>query len=110
MSRSLLMRIAMSKMSSVVVPEDSARTSAFCMTGPSAMGSENGIPSSIRSAPAAAMARTSFSVVSMSGSPQVTKGMNALRENTLFMTASESIMDVPPSVSGDGRDVLVPAA
>ena len=73
----------MSKMSSVVTPEDSALTSAPWMTGPSAMGSENGIPSSIRSAPASAMALTRPSVVSMSGSPQVTNGMNALCENTL---------------------------
>ena len=48
------------------------------MTGPSAVGSEKGMPSSMRSAPFAAMARTAAAVVSRSGSPQVMKGMNAL--------------------------------
>ena len=71
-------RSTSSNTASVVAPEARARVSASWMTGPSAMGSEKGMPSSMRSAPACAMASTSCSVVSKSGSPQVTKGTNAL--------------------------------
>ena len=66
-----------SKILSVVVPAESARTFALWITGPSAVGSENGIPSSIRSAPPSAIARTAFAVVSRSGSPQVINATNA---------------------------------
>ena len=47
-----------SKTLSVVVPAVRARRLASWITGPSAVGSEKGMPSSTRSAPAAAMART----------------------------------------------------
>lgn len=92
--------------SSVVTPPDSALTSASCITGPSAIGSENGMPSSTRSAPSSAMATTSSSVVPRSGSPTVTNGMKAFLANT----SRRSVMDVPPPVPGDRRHVLVPAA
>src|SRR5690606_26143711 len=49
------------------------------MVGPSAMGSENGTPSSITSAPAATSACITGTVASSDGSPAVTKGINALR-------------------------------
>src|SRR5215831_6794054 len=49
------------------------------MTGPSAMGSENGTPSSIKSAPALSSAKTSSRVISMPGSPAVMYGMKAFR-------------------------------
>ena len=39
------------------MPRASARSPAFWITGPSAIGSENGTPSSITSAPAFAIAR-----------------------------------------------------
>src|ERR1044071_9076895 len=47
------------------------------MVGPAAGGSENGIPSSIQSAPPAASARMILSVVARSGSPAVIKGISA---------------------------------
>src|SRR5919109_814713 len=47
------------------------------MVGPSAVGSEKGIPSSIQSAPPRSKARRILSVVSRSGSPAVTNGMSA---------------------------------
>src|SRR5437588_6790385 len=53
------------------------------MTGPSAIGSENGKPTSIRSAPAAGSWGSRFVVVAMSGSPAVTNGRKALRPAAL---------------------------
>src|SRR4051794_18782459 len=47
------------------------------------MGSENGTPSSITSAPAFSSARTSCSVHSRSGSPAVIYGMNPFRPSDL---------------------------
>src|SRR5699024_1611031 len=88
-------------------PPESARRFAACMTGPSAVGSENGIPSSISAAPASSMAYTSFSVVSRSGSPQVMKGINA------FFPINAScilLIDILPSVSCNGSAVLVAPA
>ena len=48
------------------------------ITGPSAVGSEKGMPNSIRSAPPFTAARTQAAVVSKFGSPQVMKATNAL--------------------------------
>src|SRR5699024_55613 len=94
-----------SKILSVVTPPDRARTFAAWITGPSAVGSEKGIPSSIRSAPASSMAYTSFSVTSKDGSPQVMKGMNAF--SLLNASAILLLIDILPSVAGDGRTVFV---
>src|SRR5215510_5381748 len=47
------------------------------MTGPSAMGSENGTPSSITSAPALASACMRGTVTEGAGSPAVTYGISA---------------------------------
>ena len=47
------------------------------MTGPSAIGSENGNPISIRFAPASATTGSNSRVKATSGSPTVTNGMNA---------------------------------
>src|SRR5882672_4898369 len=55
----------------------SARSPERWMTGPSAMGSENGTPSSITSAPALASACMSGTVTPGSGSPAVMYGMSA---------------------------------
>src|SRR5690606_4871554 len=49
------------------------------MVGPSAIGSENGTPSSITSAPASTSARITGTSDSSDGSPAVTKGIRALR-------------------------------
>ena len=48
-----------------------ARCEARWITGPSAVGSENGIPSSITSAPLSAVAHIMRNDVSASGSPAV---------------------------------------
>ncbi len=54
------------------MPRASARSDAFWMTGPSAIGSENGTPSSITSAPPSASASRMSTVASANGSPQAT--------------------------------------
>src|SRR5262245_52882862 len=48
------------------------------MTGPSAIGSENGNPTSMTSAPAAGSSASRLAVVPRSGSPAVTNGRKAL--------------------------------
>ena len=65
------------KILSVVTPPFNARRFAPCITGPSAVGSENGIPSSIKSAPFFTASQTAAYVVSKSGSPHVKKAINA---------------------------------
>src|SRR5699024_10327068 len=92
---------------SVVTPPRRARRLASWITGPSAVGSEKGMPSSIRSAPLAAIARTVAAVVSRSGSPQVRKGMKAFPWAKAAWILSY-ILEVLPSIAGDGRAVLVP--
>ena len=56
------------------MPTPSARafSPAFWMTGPSAMGSEKGTPSSMMSAPASTMPCMSAGVMSENGKPAVT--------------------------------------
>src|SRR5437773_5378838 len=69
-------------MSSVLVmvwPALSARCDESWIAGPSAIGSVNGMPSSITSAPAAGSALRIASEVSGSGSPAVRKVTNAAR-------------------------------
>ncbi len=53
------------------MPLASARSEAFWITGPSAIGSENGTPSSITSAPARAIASMISALASANGSPAV---------------------------------------
>jgi hypothetical protein len=48
------------------------------MTGPSAIGLENGMPTSMMLAPARSSAGRIFSVVSKSGNPTGMNGMNAI--------------------------------
>ena len=62
-----------------LMPAASARSLARWITGPSAIGSENGTPSSMRSAPASTMACITGTVASGVGSPAVTNGMRAVR-------------------------------
>ena len=61
----------MSSTSSGVTPASSARVPAAWITGPSASGSENGTPSSIRSAPASAAAAQHALDCSTSGWPPI---------------------------------------
>ena len=77
------------------------------MTGPSAMGSENGTPSSITSAPAATSACMTGTVASSEGSPAVTNGISALRWADLSFRSrnrygSWSRKRLEPSPSGEG--------
>ena len=60
-------------------PPASARVAAAWMTGPSASGSENGTPSSTRSAPASAQARPIATEASRSGKPPIRYGISAAR-------------------------------
>src|SRR3546814_13517412 len=53
------------------------------MVGPSAIGSENGTPSSITSAPASTSACITGTSASSDGSPAVTNGISALRSAAL---------------------------
>ena len=73
----VLIFLTVSKILSSVVPLLSERRDAFWIVTPSAIGSENGTPSSIMSAPRSNISSTVFSVVSRSGSPAVTNVMSA---------------------------------
>lgn len=61
------------------------------MVGPSAIGSENGTPSSITSAPARTSACITGTVASNDGSPAVMKGISALRPLARSSAKQESI-------------------
>jgi len=79
-----------------VVPDSKARIEEAWMVGPSAMGSEKGTPSSMMSAPPAAMACMRSPVRRRSGSPAVKKGTKAARRslrqraNTVSMALTSS--------------------
>src|SRR6266436_671698 len=62
-----------------LMPDFSARNDEAWMAGPSAMGSENGMPSSMMSAPMCGSFSKIANEVSASGSPAVMKGMNPAR-------------------------------
>src|SRR6476661_8986329 len=76
-----------------VCPALSARWDDICIAGPSAMGSVNGMPSSITSAPAAGSARTRAREVSGSGSPAVRNVTSAARP-AAFRSAKRRSMRV----------------
>src|SRR3954453_12944643 len=61
----------------MVVPAASALVAASWITGPSASGSENGTPSSSRSAPASMQASPTARGGSRSGNPPIRYGMRA---------------------------------
>jgi hypothetical protein len=64
------------------------------MTGPSAIGSENGTPSSMTSAPAVASACIKGTVAPAAGSPAVTKGMSALRRSRARRSKTAAMRDI----------------
>ena len=101
------MRRAVSSILSVVAPPRSARTFAAWMTGPSAVGSEKGMPSSMRSAPASAIAQASSSVTARLGSPQVMNGIKALPFSKARLML---LMQILSSVPRYSRAVLVAAS
>src|SRR5262245_10576826 len=72
-------------------PALSARRPAAWIAGPSAIGSVNGMPSSITSAPAAGNAFVIASDVSYSGSPAIRKVTSAARPSSLSAAKRLSI-------------------
>src|SRR5258707_2841409 len=74
-----------------VCPALSARWDDIWIAGPSAMGSVNGIPSSMTSAPAAGSARTRARDVSGSGSPAVRNVTSAARPAVFSSAKRRSI-------------------
>src|SRR4051794_16659002 len=106
-------RAATSRIPCSVAPSASARVPAAWMTGPSASGSENGTPSSTRSAPASAQARPIASERSRSGNPPIRYGIRAARPGAAAKAAA--ILSTPVSVADAKlrehlREVLVSAA
>src|SRR5580765_3108304 len=88
------------------------------MVGPSAIGSENGTPSSMMSAPASTSACISGTVVLGSGSPAVMNRISALRSAALSRWNVDAMRDMSfpgllserdAGVLGDGVHVLVAA-
>src|SRR4051812_36779650 len=89
------------------------------MTGPSASGSENGTPSSTRSAPESAYASATANEVSMSGNPPIMYGMSAARPSRRARSNAPLMSSAPgASISAIElaearhrlRQVLVPPA
>src|SRR5919201_5906025 len=102
-------RAATSSTPCSVAPAASARVPAAWITGPSASGSENGTPSSIRSAPASAQARPIAIEVRRSGKPPIMYGISAARPGAALNAAA--MRSVPDSKLREHlREVLVPAA
>src|SRR3954452_964344 len=85
-----------------VAPAASARSDASWIVGPSITGSENGMPISIASAPAAATARTTS--VHSSPSPPVTYGTSNLRPRS--RAARKAASSSPNGVAHDVADLL----
>src|SRR3954454_12414690 len=105
-------RAATSRIPCSVAPSASARVPAAWMTGPSASGSENGTPSSTRSAPASAYARPIAIDRSRSGKPPIRYGISAARP--LAAANAAAIRATPVSVADTKlrehlREVLVAA-
>src|SRR6185437_863993 len=87
-----------------------ARSEERWITGPSAIGSENGTPSSITSAPAFTSACITGTVCAGAGSPAVTKGTNAGRcaaRSFSNVAAMRLISERDARGLGDGVHVLV---
>src|ERR1700674_1351603 len=90
--------------SSRPTPWASARSDARWITGPSAIGSENGTPSSITSAPAEVSARISGTVAASEGSPAVMYGISAARPAARSLSKVASMRFIgPESHYGDAR-------
>src|SRR5262245_3135807 len=107
-----------------LVPRSSARTAARWIVGPSARGSENGMPTSITSAPRASASSMSRAVVSRLGSPATKYGMRPRSPRSRTRANAWSMRDTTPPDHAPGLagrramgaaggahrvDVLVPA-
>src|SRR5574344_1052309 len=104
-SHDSLMDSRLSKIRSVVTPAESAVAWTPLISGPPAMGSENGFSTITMSTPASAIAQMRRPVVSMSGDPAM---MWDIRD--FFEKRESSVMEFQPPVACDGGDVLVPAS
>src|SRR3954464_8405148 len=107
------MRAPASSTAGTVAPAASARVPAAWITGPSASGSENGTPSSTRSAPWSAQARPIATEVSTSGKPPIRYGISAARPGAAANAAAIRAWPVSVADTQPGkhlREVLVPAA
>src|SRR5262245_12331422 len=76
------------------------------MSGPSAIGSENGMPISIAAAPAASSSRSSSRVTGSDGYPAVTKGISAVGRARSRMPAVKRLTrdDAGSGLPGQGRE------
>src|SRR4051812_18298603 len=97
-------RLTSSSSVSKFIPCSRARCELAWITGPSAMGSENGSPNSITSAPASRNACISSTVRSASGCPAVMYGTSArfpaaLSAANRFAIASDEIVADPDAIS-----------
>src|SRR5437588_2754443 len=94
---------------STVAPRLSAAVPAAWITGPSASGSENGTPSSIRSAPDSAYPSPIRRDVSRSGKPPIRYGISAARRPSALAEANASaIRSSPLNELQRFLEVLVP--
>ena len=84
------------KTCSIVRPFASDFVNAAWITGPSAIGSENGIPISTRFAPAFSIAGSSAAVVARSGYPA---GMNGISANCRFSRSAANVESIFPMQS-----------
>src|SRR5512135_323354 len=99
-----------------LVPWARARSEARWMVGPSAMGSENGTPSSITSAPASTRVCIRATVCLGAGSPAVMKGIRALlpcclrREKVASNRDMQRFLEFDADQVGHGGHILVTTA
>src|SRR3954452_22368003 len=104
-----------SRTPATVAPEASAAVPAAATTGPSASGSENGMPSSTRSAPPSAYACPIAREVSRSGKPPIRYGISAARPDAPAKAAAIRCAPATGARSAVSTrehlgEVLVPAA
>src|SRR4051794_39122149 len=92
------MRALASTTACTVAPAASARVPAAWMTGPSASGSENGTPSSTRSAPDSAYASAIAREVLRSGKPPIMYGIRAALPS-LRATSKACLIRPTPAVT-----------
>src|SRR5271163_3180298 len=109
--------LTIESIAAIDAPAPRPRALARWLAGPSAIGSENGTPSSIRSAPRASSSSTSRRVVSRSGSPATMNGISAASPRARRSRNLRFILPAPamslhrhPEGLGDRAHILVAAA
>src|SRR3954451_11993623 len=97
---------ATSRTAPTVAPAASARVPAAWITGPSASGSENGMPNSTRSAPPSAYASPIARDVATSGKPPIRYGISAARlpdsANAAAIRSTPAFRDAPTALIASG--------